>query len=138
MPKYCVIFQGLPPLAKVPAQEETPNRLDRRSVLPLVKGGLVSLQARRALSQGADDFNTAGAAMPDRPARLPPLRGSNLFGPTNMPDRPLHLPPIQQPEGGKGKELIGFKSDPSPESSLQTHCQGRPQRSQKRILSHRL
>jgi subtilisin-like proprotein convertase family protein len=99
---------GLPPLTKLPTQPATPSRADNRSVLPPVKGGLISHQARRALSQGPDNFGSAAAAMPDRPARLPPL-GANLFGPTHMPDKPLHLPPIQQPEIGKGKAPVGVK-----------------------------
>lgn len=107
-----ICSQGLPPLAKVHSQQETPNRLDRRSVLPPVKGGLISLQASRALATGpGDTFGSTGVAMPDRPARLPPLRGgeggASLFGPTNMPDRPLHLGPIQRPDNQKGKSPIG-------------------------------
>lgn len=115
-------FQGLPPLTKPPGQRTTPSRVDRRSVLPPVKGGLVSLQARKALSQGQVGEGVgrlSTVAMPDRPARLPPI-GAGLFGPTNMPDRPLHLPPLQQPEAGKGKAPIGGKLFPkkgTPQSS---------------------
>lgn len=94
----------------MPSQQETPHRLDRRSVLPPVKGGLVTLQARRALATEQDTFGPTGAAMPDRPARLPPLGGASLFGPTKMPDKPLHLDPIQQPGFGKGKAPAGGKS----------------------------
>lgn len=117
-------IQGLPPLTKLPGQETTPSRVDRRSVLPPVKGGLVSLQARKALSQGQvgeGGGRLSTVTMPDRPARLPPIgSGAGLFGPTNMPDRPLHLPPIQQPEAGKGKAPIGGKLFPkkgTPQSS---------------------
>jgi hypothetical protein len=100
---------GLPPLTKMPSQQETPNRLDRRSVLPPVKGGLVSLQARRALATEQDTFGPTSAAMPDRPSRLLPLGGAGLFGPTKMPDKPLHLAPIGQPVIGKGKAPAGVR-----------------------------
>ena len=56
------LTQGLPPLTKVPSQQETPSRPDRRSVLPPVKGGLVALQASKALGTGpADTFGAPGA-----------------------------------------------------------------------------
>ncbi|CAI8030223.1 hypothetical protein GBAR_LOCUS17141 [Geodia barretti] len=93
----------------MPSQQETPNRLDRRSVLPPVKGGLVSLQASRALATEQDTFGPTGAAMPDRPSRLLPLGGAGLFGPTKMPDKPLHLAPIGRPEIGKGKAPAGVR-----------------------------
>ena len=111
----------------MPSQQETPNRLDRRSVLPPVRGGLVSLQARRALGTEQDTFGTAGAAMPDRPSRLPPLGGGTLYGPTHMPDKPLHLAAIERPDPGKGKEPIGGKPLPkkgAPQSSQEGGAEG--------------
>ena len=114
-----LITQGLPPLTKVPSQQETPHRLDRRSVLPPVKGGLVAFQASKALASGGpgDTAGSTGVAMPDRPARLPPLQGSSLFGPTNMPDKPIHVPPLQRLDKGKapvGGNLLPKKGNQPP------------------------
>ena len=87
----------------MPSDQTTPGRVDHRRVLPPVRGGLVSLQATKALAQGPQNtFGGISAAMPDLPSRLPPIR-TNLFGPTNMPDKPTHLQPIQGFPDGKGK-----------------------------------
>ena len=104
----------------MPSDQTTPGRVDQRRVLPPVKGGLVSLQARRALAQGPQ--NTLGgvsAAMPDLPSRLPPMK-TNLFGPTSMPDKPTHFQPIQGFADGKGKGPANGKVLPkkgTPQSS---------------------